>query len=180
MMAYYFDEGTDVPFGQRVDDDSAIVSPISAMITDFESYFSCEEKGSEKDHEVEQEKDIEEPQHGEFRRESASDVDGDLTIEEVDVSQTFFGAVEHPPSQFPAILAPPPDASLENQPEGSDFPVNYNSKIQKVLEVDLAYTLVHDKAVYCVRFSADGKYLATGGENGRVYVYDTNTGKEIW
>jgi len=33
--------------------------------------------------------------------------------------------------------------------------------------------------VFCVRFSADGKYLATGRKN-ITQIYDTKTGTEIW
>ncbi|KAF8492122.1 chromatin associated protein, partial [Gautieria morchelliformis] len=46
---------------------------------------------------------------------------------------------------------------------------------QPRLDVNLLHTLEHESVVCCVRFSADGKYLATGC-NRSAQIYDTKTG----
>ena len=135
----YCDAKADLYIGKHQEDDSAIVSPISPTSTDSKSSFSFAENENEKDREAEQESNMEEP----------NDVDGDFTIEEVDVPQT----VGCPPAQFSAILAPvvdAPDVSLENKHETSDFAVRYNDNVKKVLNVNLMYTLMHEGQVKIV------------------------------
>ncbi|KAL0573757.1 general transcription repressor [Marasmius crinis-equi] len=63
----------------------------------------------------------------------------------------------------------------EFKKEGSDWFAIFNSKVKKGLDVSLVHTLMHESVVCCVRFSADGKYLATGC-NRTAQIYDTKTG----
>ncbi|PPQ66497.1 hypothetical protein CVT26_011185 [Gymnopilus dilepis] len=79
----------------------------------------------------------------------------------------------------------PDDLDLHSVPsdmkkEGSDwFAVfNPNPKVKRVLDVSLVHTLMHESVVCCVRFSADGKYLATGC-NRTAQIYDTKTGNKV-
>jgi glucose repression regulatory protein TUP1 len=75
---------------------------------------------------------------------------------------------------FPDDLDPhnvPP----ELKKEGSDWFAVFNPKVKRVLDVSLVHTLMHESVVCCVRFSADGKYLATGC-NRTAQIYDTKTG----
>lgn len=65
----------------------------------------------------------------------------------------------------------PPDLKKE----GSDWFAAFNPKTKRVLDVSLVHTLAHESVVCCVRFSADGKYLATGC-NQTAQIYDTKTG----
>ncbi|KAK1231118.1 hypothetical protein PQX77_005773 [Marasmius sp. AFHP31] len=62
--------------------------------------------------------------------------------------------------------------------EGADWFALINPSVKEGSDVRLAHTLEHDSAVYCVRFSADGKYVATGC-NRTTQIYDVNTGVKI-
>lgn len=46
--------------------------------------------------------------------------------------------------------------------EGSDWYVVFNPRCRRTLDVDLVHTLQHTSVVCCVRFSLDGRYVATG------------------
>lgn len=59
--------------------------------------------------------------------------------------------------------------------EGSDWYAVFNPEVTRVLDVDLVHHLVHDSVVCCVRFSADGKYVATGC-NRSAQIFDVGTG----
>ncbi|KAF8066003.1 WD40-repeat-containing domain protein [Lyophyllum atratum] len=63
----------------------------------------------------------------------------------------------------------------ELKKEGSDWFAIFNPNAKRVLDVSLVHTLMHESVVCCVRFSADGKYLATGC-NRTAQIYDTKTG----
>lgn len=62
--------------------------------------------------------------------------------------------------------------------EGSDWYAVYNPRVPRVLDVDLVHTLDHHSVVCCVRFSADGKYIATGC-NRSAQIYDVETGQKV-
>ncbi|TIC35312.1 WD40 repeat-like protein [Wallemia mellicola] len=59
--------------------------------------------------------------------------------------------------------------------EGSDWIAMYNPSIKRNIDVSLVHNLVHESVVCCVRFSADGRFLATGC-NKTAQIYDTKTG----
>eukprot|EP01121_Diplochlamys_sp_Union-15-3_P010343 TRINITY_DN2896_c0_g1_i2.p1 TRINITY_DN2896_c0_g1~~TRINITY_DN2896_c0_g1_i2.p1 ORF type:complete len:557 (+),score=115.02 TRINITY_DN2896_c0_g1_i2:92-1762(+) len=68
------------------------------------------------------------------------------------------------------------NSSAEMETEGTnDWLVCYNPSQNKKLVVDLAHTLEHNSVVCCVKFSTDGKYLATGC-NKSAQIYDVETG----
>ncbi|CAA7264258.1 unnamed protein product [Cyclocybe aegerita] len=74
----------------------------------------------------------------------------------------------------------PDDLDIHNIPpelkkEGADWFAIFNPKVKRVLDVNLMHTLMHESVVCCVRFSADGKYLATGC-NRTAQIYDTKSG----
>ncbi|KAJ8067481.1 hypothetical protein OCU04_004825 [Sclerotinia nivalis] len=72
---------------------------------------------------------------------------------------------------------------LKNLPEnqenvGSDWSVTFNPEVPRVLDIDLLHNLQHESVVCSVRFSYDGKYVATGS-NRVAQIFDVNTGQNI-
>lgn len=59
-----------------------------------------------------------------------------------------------------------------------DWFVIFNQHVPRMLDVDLVHTLNHESVVCCVRFSHDGKYVATGC-NRSAQIYDVNTGDKV-
>ncbi|KAI9014351.1 WD40-repeat-containing domain protein [Phycomyces nitens] len=62
--------------------------------------------------------------------------------------------------------------------EGQDWFALFNPKVPRQLKVDLVHTLDHTSVVCCVKFSADGRYLAAGC-NHSTFIYDVSTGHKI-
>jgi glucose repression regulatory protein TUP1 len=65
-----------------------------------------------------------------------------------------------------------------NKKQGSDWHAIFNAQVQRVLDVDLVHSLQHDSVVCCVRFSHDGKYVATGC-NRSAQIFDVATGEKV-
>ncbi|KAI9832066.1 MAG: general transcription repressor [Phylliscum demangeonii] len=90
-----------------------------------------------------------------------------------------------PPPQHPvanvgnflADLRPERLGSYQKK-EGSDWYAVFNPQVQRALDVDLVHTLQHDSVVCCVRFSLDGKYVATGC-NRAAQIFDVATGARV-
>ncbi|KAL8303596.1 hypothetical protein RB597_004960 [Gaeumannomyces tritici] len=92
--------------------------------------------------------------------------------------------MQHPPPG-PAPQAPNSlgDLDVERLPAHSkksrdDWFVIFNPNVPRILDVDLLHTLQHESVVCCVRFSADGKYVATGC-NRSAQIFDVATGEKI-
>jgi len=66
----------------------------------------------------------------------------------------------------------------EYKREGPDWLVVYNPKAPRLLDVNLIHNLEHDSVVCCVKFSNDGKYLATGC-NRISQIFDVATGQKV-
>lgn len=62
--------------------------------------------------------------------------------------------------------------------EGDDWYAVFNPNIQRVLDIELVWNLSHQSVVCCVRFSRDGRYVATGC-NRHAQIYDVETGLEV-
>ncbi|KAG0077394.1 general transcription repressor [Podila epicladia] len=62
--------------------------------------------------------------------------------------------------------------------EGADWFAISNPKASHQLKVDLVHTMDHSSVVCCVRFSADGKYLATGC-NRSAQIFDIHSGQSV-
>lgn len=67
------------------------------------------------------------------------------------------------------------DLPAEFKKEGRDYRVVYNPYIPRHFDVDELHTLPHSSVVCCVRFSHDGRFLATGC-NHTAQIYDAETG----
>jgi glucose repression regulatory protein TUP1 len=72
------------------------------------------------------------------------------------------------------------DLDIEQLPEnlkkeGSDWFAVFNPRARRVLDVDLIHNLPHQSVVCCVRFSLDGRFVATGC-NRSAQIFDVETG----
>lgn len=65
-----------------------------------------------------------------------------------------------------------------NKKTGNDWYAIFNPQVQRVLDVDLVHSLNHESVVCCVRFSHDGKYVATGC-NRSAQIFDVQTGEKV-
>lgn len=61
---------------------------------------------------------------------------------------------------------------------GEDWHAVFNPKAIRRLDVDLVHTLPHNSVVCCVRFSQDGRYVATGC-NRSAQIFDVETGQQV-
>ena len=61
---------------------------------------------------------------------------------------------------------------------GEDWHAIYNPRERRRLEVDLVHNLAHASVVCCVRFSHDGRYVATGC-NRSAQIFDVHTGQQV-
>lgn len=66
----------------------------------------------------------------------------------------------------------------DQKKEGPDWFAIYNPRVPRTLDVDLVHTLEHNSVVCCVRFSADGRYVATGC-NRSAQIFDVKTGQKV-
>ncbi|CAN6661374.1 general transcriptional corepressor Tup1p [Trichomonascus vanleenenianus] len=66
----------------------------------------------------------------------------------------------------------------ELKKEKSDWFVLYNERAPRVLDVDIVQSLDHHSVVCCVRFSFDGKYIATGC-NRSAQIFEVATGNLV-
>jgi hypothetical protein len=88
------------------------------------------------------------------------------------------------PNQVPLsqsnILA---DLDVESLPdnlkkEGADWFAVFNPRARRVLDVELIHNLPHQSVVCCVRFSLDGRFVATGC-NRSAQIFDVETGSPV-
>ncbi|KAF2273843.1 WD40 repeat-like protein [Westerdykella ornata] len=62
--------------------------------------------------------------------------------------------------------------------ESNDWFAVFNPSTRRVLDVDLVHNLPHQSVVCCVRFSMDGRFVATGC-NRSAEIYDVETGMAV-
>ncbi|KAK4694512.1 general transcriptional corepressor TUP1, partial [Lecanoromycetidae sp. Uapishka_2] len=93
------------------------------------------------------------------------------------------GRPSPPPQQFHNVgnvLADldPDQMRSDQKREGTDWFAVFNPNVRRSLDVDLVHNLVHESVVCCVRFSRDGRYVATGC-NRSAQIFDVNTGAQV-
>ncbi|KAK4548509.1 hypothetical protein LTR36_009419 [Oleoguttula mirabilis] len=62
--------------------------------------------------------------------------------------------------------------------QGDDWHAVFNPRVHRRLDVDLVHNLAHQSVVCCVRFSHDGRFVATGC-NRSAQIFDVNTGRQV-
>ena len=62
--------------------------------------------------------------------------------------------------------------------DGGDWYAVFNPRIRRALDVDIVHNLLHDSVVCCVRFSLDGRYVATGC-NRSAQIFEVSSGQQI-
>lgn len=76
--------------------------------------------------------------------------------------------VEYEPDRLPPHL----------KKQGDDWHAVFNPKERRRLDVDLVHNLAHQSVVCCVRFSHDGRFVATGC-NRSAQIFDVNNGQQV-
>lgn len=61
---------------------------------------------------------------------------------------------------------------------GDDWHAVFNPTATRVLDVNLVHHLTHESVVCCVRFSHDGKYVATGS-NRSAQIFEVASGQQV-
>ena len=93
------------------------------------------------------------------------------------------------PSETTETFSTPPETPVVeklviNRPVNVNpkWPVIYNDKIAQALDITFVHAFKHTSAVYDVRFSPDGNFLAAGlyYDLGRAQIYDLNTMSMRW
>ncbi|KAG5972123.1 hypothetical protein E4U56_006348 [Claviceps arundinis] len=79
-----------------------------------------------------------------------------------------------------AVLLPEERGDLDknNRKVRDEWTAYFNPDVKRVLDVELVQTLEHHSVVCCVRFSPDGKYVATGC-NKLAQIFDAHDGRKV-
>jgi len=93
---------------------------------------------------------------------------------------------QHPPAPIPPQGVPTLsllDQDFDSTPadykrQGEDWFAIFNKNVPRQLDVSLLHTCEHNSVVTCVRFSADGKYIATGCSKS-AQIFDVETGAKV-
>ncbi|KAI9317623.1 WD40-repeat-containing domain protein [Dichotomocladium elegans] len=94
----------------------------------------------------------------------------------VKASSVLGGASNVPPGTLADV--DPESVPANMKVEGKDWFALFNPKVPRYLTVNLIHTLDHASVVCCVKFSADGKYLAAGC-NRTTFIYDVATSRRV-
>lgn len=70
------------------------------------------------------------------------------------------------------------DGAKETAPPSGEWNLTFNTNVKKHLDINLLHDLDHNSVVCCARFSANGKYLATGCKQS-AQLFDVETGQKL-
>lgn len=70
------------------------------------------------------------------------------------------------------------EKTKQTEEGGVDWIIGYNPSVQTSINIDLMHNLEHSSVVCCVKFSNDGKCIATGC-NKSAQIYDVESGEKI-
>ncbi|RCH91987.1 proteinral transcription repressor [Rhizopus stolonifer] len=102
-----------------------------------------------------------------------------LTATRAGVNPVKSGAGPHNTGASEALGDINPESVPPNMKvEGQDWFALFNPKATRYLKVDLVHTFEHGSVVCCVKFSADGRFLAAGC-NQATYIYDTMSATRV-
>jgi general transcriptional corepressor TUP1 len=73
----------------------------------------------------------------------------------------------------------PENLSPEYKRDGPDWFAVFNPQTRRVLDVNLVHTLPHTSVVCCVRFSHDGRFVATGC-NRSAQIFNVQNGELLY
>ena len=68
--------------------------------------------------------------------------------------------------------------NFEKKQSGNDWVVVYNPQVKTNVNINLFHNLEHQSVVCCVKFSKDGKKIATGS-NKAAQIFDVETGEKL-
>lgn len=71
-----------------------------------------------------------------------------------------------------------PTATSSANAGANEWNVTFNPNVKKQLDISLSHDLDHSSVVCCVKFSPNGRYLATGCKQS-AQMYDVETGKKL-
>ena len=106
------------------------------------------------------------------------------TITHTQPSQSDFHTTSQPSEAIITHSQPvtPPSPSSQLPFTNADPQADSGAKPrnEEKLDLEMAHALSHGDRIWCVKFSQDGKFLATGYRNGKAYIYDVQTGTLTW
>ena len=83
----------------------------------------------------------------------------------------------------PSPIHPGPNEDTISPVQKPEFPrwsVVYNPEVDRAFDLQLAHTFKYDASLLCVGMSPDGQRLAVGFASGETYLYELETGSNIW
>ena len=98
------------------------------------------------------------------------DVSDDSDIDEQSLSPLPITHTDGSPGDLNSATVP-----AEWKTEGDDWFVLYNPRVPRSLDISLIHDFSHESVVWCVWFSKDGMFLATGCDRA-TQIFDLRTG----
>lgn len=101
-------------------------------------------------------------------RDNNAQIATDFQYSHADIDRIGNQLSEYDPDKLPPHL----------KRQGEDWHAVFNPRVHRRLDVDLVHSLPHQSVVCCVRFSHDGRFVATGC-NRSAQIFDVNSGKQV-